>query len=169
MHSTRSDHSSLQPNQAKQNRGKWLILLIIILSCATILPLSWNAIQAQRAQQKTMRALKQSLREITTAVNSERCHSAAVAPARALNSQAHNIDNVFVRLSQAPGEFARLSRALVLVGDEFSAQAKFGDCQALRLQLPEIQKRCDACHALFHPQTTPKRKLDEHLLEAVAK
>ncbi len=142
----------------KNNLAKWLILLILILSCAAILPLSWNAIQAQRAQQKTMKAMKQSISEITAALKAERCASAVLAPASALNTQANTVETVFPRLNQAPGDFAKLSRALIRSTDEFSAQAKFADCQILRLRLPELKKRCDACHELFHPQHKLKVK-----------
>lgn len=147
--------------KAKQNRGKWLILLIFILSCTAILPLSWNAIQAQRAQQKTMKALKQSMSDIAAALQTERCRSAVLVPAQALNTQAHNIALVFPRLSQAPGDFARLSRALALDSEAFSAQAKFAGCQALRLRLPELKKRCEACHEIFYPQAQPKLKIEQ--------
>ena len=144
--------------KAKQNRGKWLILIVFIISCAAILPLSWNAIQAQRAQQKTMRALKQSMSEIADALKTEQCRSAVWPSANALSTQAHNIERVFPRLSHAPGDFAQFSQAMVLASDEFRAQAKTADCQVLRLQLPELKKRCDACHEIFHPQRkrTPK-------------
>ncbi len=134
------------------NHGKWLILLIFILSCAAILPLSWNAIQAQRAQQKTMKALKKSISEITLTLKSEHCADALIAPANALKTEAQNVERVFPRLSQAPGDFALLSRALVRSSAQFSVQARSADCQALRLQLPELKKRCDACHELFDPQ-----------------
>lgn len=135
-----------------KNRGKWLILLIFIVSCAAILPLSWNAIQAQRAQQKTMKALKKSMSDISAALKTEQCAGAVVAAADQLKTEARNIDLVFPRLAQAPGDFAKLSRTLVRSSAEFSAQAKFADCQSLRLQLPELKKRCDACHELFDPQ-----------------
>ena len=142
---------------SRSNRGKWLILLIFIVACATILPLSWNAIQAQRAQQKTMKALKKSLSDISAALKNAPC-SAVLAPTAALNTQAHNVESVFPRLVKAPGNFAKLSRALIQSSDEFSAQAKSADCHALSLQLPELKKRCDACHEIFHPE--PKRKLE---------
>ena len=146
--------------------GKWLILLILILSCAAILPLSWNAIQAQRAQQKTMKAMQTSIREITAALKTERCRPDILAPANALETQAHNVETVFPRLSQAPGDFAKLSRQLMRSSEAFTAQATIStkgsptgaDCQALRLQLPELKKRCEACHELFHPQ--PKLKVE---------
>lgn len=147
--------------KAKQNRGKWLILLIFILSCTAILPLSWSAIQAQRAQQKTMKALKQSMSDIAAALQTERCRSAVLVPAQALNTQAHNIALVFPRLSQAPGDFAQLSRALALDTDAFSAQAKFADCPALKFRLTELKKRCEACHEIFHPQAQPKLKIEQ--------
>ncbi len=137
---------------SKQNRGKWLILLIFILCCAAILPLSWNAIQAQRAQQKTMKALKKAISDITAALKTDNCFSTVIAPARALSAGARSVDGVFPRLSHAPGEFAELSHALVLSSDQFGVQVKIADCQALRLELPEIKKRCDACHELFNPQ-----------------
>ncbi len=136
----------------KKNQGKWLILLIFIVSGAAILPLSWNAIQAQRAQQKTMKALKKSIVEITSALKSEQCADRVIAPANALKTQARNVELVFPRLSQAPGDFAKLSNALVRRSDAFSAQAKSADCQTLTAQLPELKKRCDACHELFDPQ-----------------
>ena len=139
-----------------KNRGKWLILLVFILSCAAILPLSWSAIQAQRAQQKTMKALKKSISDITAALKTEHCRSAVLAPTNALIAGARRVDAVFPRLSQAPGEFAQLSRALVRSSDQFAAQAKIADCQALRLRLPELKKRCDACHELFNPRAKTK-------------
>ena len=150
----------------KNNLGKWLILLILMLSCAAILPLSWNAIQAQRAQQKTMKAMQKSIREITAALKTERCRTDVLAPANALNTQAREVETVFPRLSQAPGDFAKLSRQLMRSSDAFTAQATIStkgsptdaDCQALRVQLPELKKRCDACHELFHPQ--PKLKVE---------
>ena len=142
----------------KKNNGKWLILLIFILSCAAILPLSWNAIQAQQAQQKTMKALKKSIAEITMALKTDQCAGAVLAPADALYTQARNVEAVFPRLTQAPGDFAKLTRALIHSSKDFSAQAKIADCQSLRLQLPELKKRCDACHEIFHPQ--PKRSVE---------
>lgn len=141
--------------KATQNRGKWLILIVFIISCAAILPLSWNAIQAQRAQQKTMKALKQTMSEIAAALKTERCRSAVLASASALSTQARNIELVFPRLSHAPGDFSQMSRALVLASDEFSAQAKIADCQVLSLRLPELKRRCETCHEIFHPQPKP--------------
>ena len=153
-------------NRGGNNWGKWLILLILILSCVAILPLSWNAIQAQRAQQKTMKAMQKSIREITAALKTERCRADVLAPANALETQARSIETVFPRLSQAPGDFAKLSHQLMRSSDAFTAQATISTkgsptgagCQALRLQLPELKKRCEACHELFHPQ--PKLKVE---------
>ena len=157
--------STAKPKPNK-NGGKWLILLILILSCAAILPLSWNAIQAQRAQQKTMKAMQKSIREITDALKTEHCGMGVLASANALETQARNIETVFPRLSQAPGDFAKLNRQLIRSSAAFTAQATIStkgsptgaDCQVLRLQLPELKKRCDACHELFHPQ--PKLKVE---------
>lgn len=147
---------STEVAKPNKNNGKWLILLILILSCAAILPLSWNAIQAQRAQQKTMKALKKSISDITAALKTNRCDTDVLVSASALSTQARNVEAVFPRLSQAPGDFAKLSRALIRSSDEFSAQAKIADCHALRTRLPELKKRCDACHELFHPQPNLK-------------
>ena len=136
----------------KQNRGKWLILLIFIVSCAAILPLSWNAIQAQRAQQRTMKALKKSISDISAALKTEQCAGAVGSAADELETEARNIELVFPRLAQAPGDFAKLSRALMRSSEEFSAQTRIAGCQSLRLQLPELKKRCDACHEIFQPE-----------------
>ena len=84
---------------SKQNRGKWLILLIFIFSCVAILPLSWNAIQAQRAQQKTMKALKKAISDITAALKTDNCRSTVIAPARALSAGARSVDAVFPNLA----------------------------------------------------------------------
>ena len=148
----------IKDQSSRKNRGKWLILLIFFLSCAAILPLSWQAIQAQRAQQKTMNALKKSIGDIAAALKSDRCSGAMLASANALVTQARSVEGVFPRLSQAPGEFAQLSRALIRNSEEFRAQVKIENCQALSVRLPELKKRCDACHELFNPQR--KQKLD---------
>jgi hypothetical protein len=142
--------------QGRGNRGKWLILLILILSCGAILPLSWHAIQAQRAQQSTMKALKKSLTEIESALKTERCRSAVLAPANALVAQARSVDAVFPQLSQAPGEFAHLSRALVRSSVQFAALAKMRDCGQLKLNFPALKQRCNACHEQFDPQRSKK-------------
>ncbi len=142
--------------QVRGNRGKWLILLILILSCGAILPLSWHAIQAQLAQQRTMKALKKSLTEIESALKTERCRNAVLAPANALVAQARSVDGVFSQLSQAPGEFAHLSRALVRSSAQFALLAKIRDCDQLKLNFPALKQRCTTCHELFDPQRTKK-------------
>ena len=142
--------------QRRGNLGKWLILLIFILSCGAILPLSWNAIQAQRARQDTMKALKKSLGDINSALKAERCASAMLAPANALVLQARSVDRVFPQLSQAPGEFASLSSALVRSSTQFAALAETRDCEQLKLNFPALKQRCTACHELFDPQKFKK-------------
>lgn len=142
--------------KGRQNRGKWLIVLIFILSCAAILPLSWSAIQAQRAQQRTMKALKKSLSDIEIALKTANCHAELLAPANALLTQALGVDRVFPRLSQAPGDFAKLSRALVRSSTQFELQVKSRDCAELRSRFPALKQRCDACHEQFDPQRVKK-------------
>ena len=131
-------------------------MLIFILSCAAILPLSWSAIQAQRAQQRTMKALKKSLSDIEIALKTANCHAELLAPANALLTQALGVDRVFPRLSQAPGDFAKLSRALVRSSTQFELQVKSRDCAELRSRFPALKQRCDACHEQFDPQRVKK-------------
>ena len=145
-------HTPLQSHQAKANLGKWLILLVFILTSAAILPLSWHAIQAQRAQQRTMKALKKSLSDIETALKTDNCRNTLWAPANALLAQARGVDGVFPQLSQAPGEFAALSRALVRSSAQFATMTKTLDCEQLKLNFPPLKQRCNACHELFDPQ-----------------
>jgi cytochrome c556 len=145
------------------NRAKWLILAIFVVSCGLILPLSWQAIQAEQRQSALMKSLKKSLDEIEKTLRNPRCEPKKLAPAFAkLASQTRAIDATFPRLSLPASEFAQFSHALSVDSARFAANSQRSSCQSQEPALSEIKNRCGACHKTFGRGPAPISPRAQH-------
>lgn len=123
------------------------LICIAVVTLAVVLPVSWQVMQAELAQSRNMKAMRDSLDKLERLSNE--CAPAALQQASAqLVATSAQIDRAFSYLAHSSADFRRLSLAMHKQTLAFAAQSRTNTCKAL-VELPALKNQCKQCHELF--------------------
>lgn len=124
-----------------------VLISLALLAVAVVVPFTWQVMQAELAQSRNMKAMRDSLDALEHL--STDCTPAAVQQASAqLLADSAQIDAAFAYLAKGSTDFRRLSLAMHKQSQAFAAQNRDRACTAL-VGVPALKNQCKQCHELF--------------------
>jgi cytochrome c556 len=137
------------------NSGLLWVLLVMLLALAIVLPISWMAIQAERKQSESMKAMAKQLKALDV-MNKAGCVPEKLTQTmQQLLLQTQRINAAFPILAGSKSEFPKLSGAMERSAISAQAEIANSGCVALPQQLKMLKQQCQNCHDQFR-QNTPR-------------
>jgi cytochrome c556 len=136
------------------NSGLLWVLLVMLLALAIVLPISWMAIQAERKQSESMKAMAKQLKALEV-MNKTGCVPEKLAQTvQQLLLQTQRINAAFPILARSKSEFPKLSGNMAHSAELARAEIARIGCPALSQQLKTLKQGCQNCHMQFRQSAT---------------
>ena len=131
-----------------------------VTAVLVIVPITWNAMQAELAQSRNMTAMRDSLEKIeqlaATTSQEKRCPASLRDASHRLTQASGEIDSAFSYLAGGSEQFRQLSQALQTQVQRFSTMSQSSTCVAAS-ELAALKQQCKQCHEQFRNKN-PRRE-----------